>query len=227
MAYELYLKYEAAMPIGVKGYWGDLCPHLSADIMYWTDENGADINDDEVEGNKIGSITWTYYNQALAMAHGVNMAHIPFLSMQRHKKALFDLDYTNINKETIEEIGAASNPNIAMIIHFGIEAAWRNKGLGEEILKGFIEQMTGICGYIVIAHNEPAQFGKYYSFSEETKQSMALDSMEQDPEKAQWKLNAFWQRCGFKQFKNHDNVFICNVEKTVRDHIQVRHLQVK
>ena len=41
--YELYLKYDQTMPMGVKGYWGELCPHLFADIMYWTDEIGADI----------------------------------------------------------------------------------------------------------------------------------------------------------------------------------------
>lgn len=51
---------------------------------------------------------------------------------------------------------------------------------------------------------------------------MALDGLEKDPEKAQWKLNAFWQRCGFKQFKNYDNVFICNVDKVMSEFFQLK-----
>jgi hypothetical protein len=41
--------------------------------------------------------------------------------------------------------------------------------------------------------------------------------LEKDPEKAQWKLNAFFQRCGFRLFKNYDNVFVCNVDQVVAD----------
>ena len=212
--YELYLKYDVTMPIGVKGYWGDLCPHTFADIMYWTGETDDDINDEEDEGSKIGTITWATYNQSLAMVHGIDMTDVPFLSMQAHSQALFDLDYTNISQETIDEIGAASNFNIVLLIHFGISADFRNKGLGEEVLKGFIEQMKGMCGYIVIAHNEPAQLDPNSLYP---RMGIELDSLEKDPEKAQWKLNAFWQRCGFKQFKNYDNVFICNVDKVVSE----------
>lgn len=48
--YEVYLKYDVTMPIGIKGYWGDLCPHTFADIKYWTEETDDEINDDEDEG---------------------------------------------------------------------------------------------------------------------------------------------------------------------------------
>ena len=216
MEYELYLKYDAQMGIGLHGYWGDLCENTWADIMHWTN-TGDNINDEEDIGTKIGSLYWVTYNQALAMAYEVNMTHVRYMAMLRgHSKALLDLDYTNISQETIDEIGAASNPNIVTIIHFAIEAAWRNKRLGEEVMKGFIEQMLGKCGYVVIVHNEPAQFDDYYnSGNEDARQRMALDKLEKDPEKAQWKINAFWQRCGFKQFKNYENAFICNVEQTV------------
>lgn len=44
-----------------------------------------------------------------------------------------------------------------------------------------------------------------------------------DPEKAQWKLNAFFQRCGFRPFKNYDNVFVCNVEQAIPGRIEVKH----
>lgn len=224
MEYELFLKYNESMNIGLNGHWGDLCKRTRADIMYWAGETDDEINDEENEGTKIGYMTWLTYNQALAKVHEVNMKHVFILKMlQGNKKALPDLDYTNISQETIDEIGAASNPNIVILIHFGISAEWRNKRLGEEVLKGFIEQMLGKCGYIVIVHNEPAQFGQnsdkdgVYAL-----QGVSLDNLEKDPEKAQWKLNAFWQRCGFKQFKNYENVFICNVEKTVRELVKAR-----
>jgi predicted acetyltransferase len=213
--HELYLKYDEMMPIGVKGYWGDLCPQTFADIMYWTGENDADINNEEDEGTWIGTISWATYNQALAMVHDVNMTHVPFLMMQNgRKEALLDLDYTLISQETINETGAASNPNIVVLIHFGISAAFRNKGLGEEVLKGFIEQMKGKCGYVVIVNNTPAQCDPNSLYP---LKGIELDGLEKDPEKAQWKLNAFWQRCGFRQFKNYDNVFICNVDQAVAE----------
>lgn len=224
MEYELFLKYNESMSIGLNGHWGDLCKHTRADIMYWAGETDDEINDEENEGTKIGHMTWLTYNQALAKVHEVNMKHVFILKMlQGNKKALPDLDYINISQETIDEIGAASNPNIVIPIHFGISAEWRNKRLGEEVLKGFIEQMIGKCGYIVIVHNEPAQFGHngdkdgIYALH-----GVSLDNLEKDFEKAQWKLNAFWQRCGFKPFKNHDNVFICNVEKTVPELVKAK-----
>ena len=215
MNYELYLKYEASICIGLHGHWGNLCDHNWADIMYWANSENDDEVDDEYEGTKIGIITWVAYNQVLAKAHDVNMSDVRFFTLLKgNRKALFDLDYTNISQETIAEIGAASNPNFVLLTHFGISSEYRNKRLGEELLKGFIEQMKGKYGYIVIIHNEPAQFTEnndtegFYEI-----RGVRLDDLETDAEKAQWKLNAFWQRCGFKQFKNYDNVFICNVDE--------------
>jgi GNAT superfamily N-acetyltransferase len=224
MEYELFLKYNESMSIGLHGHWGNLCKHTWADIMHWTGETDDEINDEENEGTKIGLMTWITYNQALAKVHNVNMTHVAILKMlQGNRKALPDLDYINISQETIEAIGVTSNPNIVILIHFGISADYRNKGLGEEVLKGFIEQMLGKCGYIVIVHNEPAQFGKLNGpDSLYAKQGVELDSLEKDHEKAQWKLNAFWQRCGFRQFKDYENVFICNVEQTVSELLKAK-----
>lgn len=225
MQYELYLKYDAQMGIGLRGHWGNLFQYTRADIMYWTDKEEADDNEDEDEGEgtKIGFITWATYNQALAMAHGVTMTGVPLVKMQYNSEALMKLDYTHISQETIDEIGAASNPNIVILIHFGISVDWRNKGLGEEILKGFIEQMKGKCGYVVIVNNEPAQCGEQNSpNSPYATRGVSLDSLEKDAEKAQWKLNAFWQRCGFKQFKDNENVFICNVDQAVQELLKAK-----
>lgn len=209
MEYELYLKYDQTMALGPARHWGALCEHNWASIMHWTGKDDADINNEEDEGTQIGTIKWVTYNQVLAMVHGVNMTHIPFLSLQINGKAILELDYTRISQETIDEIGTASTPNIVMILHFGIQAPWRNKGTGEQVLKRFIEHMKGKYGYIVILNNKPAQFAP------DAKRLLELDKLEQDPEKAQYKLNAFWQRCGFKPFKNYDNVFICNVDQAV------------
>ncbi|MCS3800105.1 hypothetical protein [Niastella sp. OAS944] len=46
-------------------------------------------------------------------------------------------------------------------------------------------------------------------------QGFEMEGVEQDPGKEQLKLNAFFQRCGFRLFKNYDNVFICNTEQAV------------
>lgn len=220
MEYGLYLKYDSAMNIGLRGNWGDLIELSWADIMYWTDEDGEE-EENKVEDRKIGIFVWATYNQALAKVHGVTMSDI---MIPGSSQPLMELDYSNITKETIAEIGPVSNPNIVLLIHFGIEAEWRNKRLGEELVKGFIEQMKGKCGYIVIADNEPAQFGRLSApDSLYAKQGIELDSLEKDREKAQWKLNAFWQRCGFKQFKNYDTFFICNVDQTVPYPDEVAH----
>jgi hypothetical protein len=85
-------------------------------------------------------------------------------------------------------------------------------------MKGFIEQMIGKCGYIVIMHNEPAQCVTHNKAdSLYTRNDIELHSLEKDSEKAQWKLNAFWQRCGYRHFKNYENVFICNVDRAVAE----------
>jgi hypothetical protein len=218
MEYGMYLKYDCAMNIGINGHWGELYEYSWADIMYWTDKE-EDDEENEDEDLKIGLFVWVTFNQALAKVHGVTMNDI---IIPGNRKPLMELDYPNITQETIDEIGAASNPNIVMPIHFGIKAAWRNKRLGEEVVKGFIEQMKGKCGYIIITTNTPAQFGQNSGpDSLYAKQGVELESLEKDPEKAQWKLNAFWQRCGFKQFKNYDNVFICNVDQAVPDYSKV------
>lgn len=222
MEYGMYLKYDCAMNIALNGHWGDLYDFTWADIMYWTEkeeEEDEDKEENKAEDLMIGIFVWVTFNLALAKVHGVSMndAIIP-----GNRKPLLELDYPNITQETIDEIGPASNPNIVMPIRFGIKAGWRNKRLGEQVIKGFIEQMKGKCGYIIITTNTPAQFGKNSGpDSLYEKQGIELESLEKDPEKAQWKLNAFWQRCGFKQFKNYDNVFICNVDQAVPDYSEV------
>lgn len=224
MEYGLYLKYDSAMDIRLHGHWKGMYDFSWANIMYWTEkeeEGNDDKEENKVEDLKIGIFVWVTFNQALAKVHGVTMNDV---IIPGNSKPLMELDYPNITRETIDEIGIASNPNIVMPIHFGIKAAWRNKRLGEKIVKGFIEQMKGKCGYIIITTNTPAQFGRLSApDSLYAKQGIELNSLEKDPEKAQWKLNAFWQRCGFKQFKNYDDVFICNVDQAVPYPDEVAH----
>jgi hypothetical protein len=170
---------------------------------------------DEYEGTQIGFMSWVNYNQTLAMEMGVNMTQLRQLTMRANSKALMELDYTCISQETIDEIGATTNQNIMVLYHFGISAAWRNKGLGEQVLKGLIRQMKGKCGYIVILNSRPVQCEGPDSYSYYERQGVDLANLEKDPEKAQWKLNAFLQRCGFRLFKNYEHVFVCNVEQAV------------
>lgn len=226
MEYNLYLKYEAVLDLNLDDRLGELCDFFLADIMYVTndEENDMDKTDDEYVGTKIGFIKWFVYNQALAMAYGANMTQLPFMRMQNNSKALLELDYIHISQETVDEIGATTNPNITVIHHFGISTAWKNKGIGEQALKGFIKQMKGKCGYIIL-RSEPQQCGKYTGAdSLYEMQGVELAGLEKDPEKAQWKLNAFFQRCGFRLFKNYDNVFVCNVDQVVAsEHRVIKH----
>jgi hypothetical protein len=216
MEYNLYIKYDAELSLTINNHLGDLCDETFADIMYATDKDMDEEEADEYESTKIGFMSWVYYNQTLARAMGVNMTQIPVLTMRINSKALMELDYACITQETIHEIGVATNQNIIVLYHFGISADWRNKGLGEQVLKGLIKQMKGRCGYIVILHSRPEQCGdntgpdSLYEI-----QGVGLAGLENDSEKAQWKLNAFFQRCGFRQFKNYENVFVCNVEQVV------------
>ena len=200
MQYKLYLKPRPPF-ITTTGEWAELYENHAADIMYLANKDDAEIN----EGIKIGTIVWATYNQDLAVNNHVRLFISP---ATRH------LQYPDITKETIDEIGAPSHPNIVMLTHFGISAAYSNKGLGEEVLNLFIAQMKRKCGYILIEDNIPAQFdneNNINSFYETS--GVDLDSLDKDREKAQYKLNAFWQRCGFKLFKDYNNVFILNVER--------------
>jgi GNAT superfamily N-acetyltransferase len=219
MEYELFLKFKGELDLNTNDYLGGVFDTIWADIMYATDEaaEAAEAADEDYEGTKIGIIQLLNYNQALAIQYGIKMSEIPFMTFQYNSKALMELDSTLISQETIDEIGAATNPNIMVLSRFGISAAWRNKGIGEEVLKGIIKQMKGKCGYIVILKGEPAQCGEEGPDSVYEKLGVELTGLETDPEKAQWKLNAFFQRCGFRLFKNYDNVFVCNVDKVVSE----------
>lgn len=226
MDYNLYLKYGAKLDLNINdNYVYALLDDVFADIMHETDEAVNNAENDEPESTKIGFVKWLYYNQALAMAYGVNMTDIPLLTLQYNSDALMELDYTRINQETIDQIGPVTNPNIMVLHHFGISAAWRNKGIGEQALKGIIKQMKGKCGYIVILNSRPEQCKEAKpSDSLYKKLGVDLAGLEKDPEKAQWKINAFFQRCGFRLFKNYDNVFVCNVDQVVLEPMIVNHL---
>jgi hypothetical protein len=223
MNYSLFLKYNVDLDLNINDkYLGALCDDVFADIMYISDAP-VDDEPDECEGTKIGFVKWLHYNQALAMSHGVNMMEVPLLTLQHNSDALMELDYTRISQETIDEIGAASNQNIMVLHHFGIAAAFRNKGIGEQVLKGIIKQMKGKCGYIVIPGSRPQQCEESTILDTFYKNhGVEFAGLEKDPEKAQWKLNAFFQRCGFRLFKNYDNVFICNVDQVVLKPIIVK-----
>jgi GNAT superfamily N-acetyltransferase len=220
MDYDLYLKYDGELDLNLNDYLGGVFDTIFADIIYETDEESeaAEAAGEDYKGTKIGFVQFLEYNQALAMSYGVNMTEVTFMTLQYNPNALMELDYTRITPETIDEIGAVTNPNIMVLLRLGISAAWRNKGIGEQALKGIIKQMRGKCGYIIVLNSVPAQCRNNAgpdSFYE--KQGVELAGLEKDPEKAQWKLNAFFQRCGFRLLKNYDNVFVCNVDQAVSE----------
>jgi GNAT superfamily N-acetyltransferase len=224
MEYELYLKYDGDLDLNINDYSGGIWETTFASIMY---DSGNDIDEseeDEIEGTRIGFIHLLHINQVLAKTYGVNMAHQPFITLRKNSQALVELDHNLISQETIDEIGAASNPNIIVIIHFGISAAWRNKGLGEQVLKGIIKQMKGKYGYFMILNGIPEQLDKHTGPDSLYEiQGVELAGLEKDPEKAQFKLSSFFQRCGFRPFKNYDNVFVCNVDQAVPERIKAKH----
>ncbi|MCS3795161.1 hypothetical protein [Niastella sp. OAS944] len=216
MNYNLNLKYDGMLNLNLSNRPGEYFNTHFADIIYTTEEEAIKAEDAgyDYEGTKIGFIQLLHYNQALAKVKGVNMSKVKYIALQRGFKALWELDYTNISQETIDDVGEVSNPNILVISRVGISAAWRNKGIGEQALKGLVTQMIGKCGYIVILYGNPAQCedkGDYDSIYES--QGVELAGLEKDSEKAQYKLNAFFQRCGFRAFKDFDDVFICNVDR--------------
>jgi hypothetical protein len=213
---DLYLKADGRLKFNlVKDRRGEYFSFHFADIFYSTD--------DDDKGTKIGFIQLFYYNQASAIANGITMSEVPFMALKLGFKALKELDYTHISAETINEIGEATNPNIMVISRFGISAKYRNKRIGEQLLKGFVRAMKGKCGYVVILFGSPAQCEEIDGNSSiYENRGVELAGLEKDPEKAQWKLNAFFQRCGFRLFKNFDNVFICNVDQAVPDPVMLK-----
>jgi len=203
MNYDLCLKYDGSLNLNLKKFPGEYFSTYFADIIYTIEEEAiaAELAGNDYEGTKIGFIQFLNYHQALAIADGINMSQVKFMALQRGFKALNELDYTHITRETIDEIGEAINPNIMVIVRIGISAAWRNKGIGENALKGIIRQMKGKFGYVVILYGTPAQCEDRSDGSIYQNQGVELAGLEKDPEKAQWKLNAFFQRCGFSLLK--------------------------
>lgn len=215
MSYHLCFRYNELLDVNVNNNsTGTLCGMLYGNIECVTVEANNSEKGSGSRVSKVGFVKLLYFNQVLAKEYGVTMAEVPLLKSKINSRALMELDAILINTETINEIGAASNPNIILLEHFGISADFRRKGLSEKILKEIIKQMKGRCGYIVLLNPQPVFTG---SVDEEIyeKQGVTLAGLEKDPEKAQWKLNAFFQRCGFRPFKDYNNVFICNVDQVV------------
>lgn len=223
MHYNLSLKYQAEEFLNINDLVTEVWDGIAASIMYDTCEAVGNDVDNLLERTKIGFITFLTYNQVLAMTYGINLNDVPIISMRMDSKPIMELDYSLISQETIDEIGVVSNPNILVLARFGISAAWRNKGIGEQVLKGVIKQTKGKYGYMLITESKPAQLEKHeVGKSLYNMQGVEWTGLEEDPENAQQRLNAFWQRCGFKPFKNYDNVFICNVEKTVPELLKAK-----
>jgi GNAT superfamily N-acetyltransferase len=214
MNYNLYLKYTNEQDLNINDDM--LCDGISADILY---EPEVLVKKDGYNPERItiGHLSMIYYNKALAMAYGVDMRALMLPWLPINLEVILEFNDKRIPKETEEEIGAATNPNILILDHFFISADWRNKGIGEQVMKGLIKQMKSKCGYIIIPNSVPQQHADYKAYgSLYMKMGVDLESLkslEIDRTKAQLQLNAFWQRCGFRQFKNYYNVFICNVER--------------
>ena len=214
MNYNLYLKYKEEDWLNIQDEVDDVLSGIAASIMYDTYDDVENAEEDLPEPVKIGFVTFLTYNQVLAMTYGVNMSHIAMISLRRDYKIFKELDYAFISQETIDEIGAATNPNILVLEQFGISPAFRNKGIGEQVLKCIMKQIKGQYGYMIIIKPEPAQFSEHCK-EVYSRWGVEMDGLEKDPEKAQWELNAFFQRCGFRLFKNYNNVFVCNIEQAV------------
>lgn len=214
MNYNLYLKYEAEDLLNIQDEVAEVWDGIAASILHETDEDVENAVDNSPERTKIGFITFLVYNQVLAMTYGINLTHVPAISMRMNSEIFMELDYCFISKETIEEIGVANNPNFLVLEQFGISPEWRNKGIGEQVLKGIMKQLKGQYGYMIIIKPQPAQFEKHCK-EVYSRWGVEMDGLEKDPEKSQWKLNAFFQRCGFRLFKNYSDVFICNLEQAV------------
>jgi predicted acetyltransferase len=211
MDYHIYFMYNELLDVNVNdNCTGTLCGMLYGYIQY----SGSETKNDELRVSKVGFVKLLYFNQVLAKEYGLTMTEVPLLKSKISSKALMELDATLISTETINEIGAASNPNIMLLENFGISADFRRKGLGEKILKGIIKQMKGRCGYLVILNPQSVLPNSVVEETYES-QGVTLAGLEKDPEKAQWKLNEFFQRCGFRLFKNYNNVFVCNVDQLV------------
>ncbi|MBS0031247.1 hypothetical protein [Chitinophaga hostae] len=128
-------------------------------------------------------------------------------------EAIIDCDTGEINDKIIDQIGESFQQNILVIHDFGIFPKFRNNGMGERIVKGLIEHFRGKCGFIVLK-SFPKQFEGDHVLGDckELKEKMELHLLENQKQKAQKKLNAFYKKCGFIELKKNRNFFIKNMD---------------
>lgn len=160
MSYHICFMYNEILDLNVSdNSTGTLCGMLYGHIQCAAVEANNSDKGSGSKGAKVGFVKLLYFNQVLAKEYGVTMAEVPLLRSKINSKALMELDATLISTETINEIGAASNPNIILLEHFGIAADFRRKGLSEKILREIIKQMKGRCGYLVILNPQSVLCG--------------------------------------------------------------------
>src|SRR5690349_21617548 len=79
-----YLKYDGSLTLKLKKFRGEYFSTYFADIFYTTEEveKAAAAADSDYEGTKIGFVQLLYYNQALAIANGINMSQVKYMALQ-------------------------------------------------------------------------------------------------------------------------------------------------
>lgn len=172
---------------------------ISGDIVLMDFENDKET--------KIGHIILYLYNAYMG-DYGCSMrnAFDKFGDTYQIYEALYDGEY--ISEEIEDKIGMSDNFNMLVIHEIMLMENYRGKGYGEQIIEGIEAFFTGKCGYISLK-SYPLQHDKSYKGTV-TFDKYKLGDMESDLDKANEKLNAFYEKCGFIKVEldyEHDGDF--------------------
>lgn len=188
---------------------------IFVDIMihgYNDEDNDHSFNTRE---EKIGYLQLHYYNLMLALNNGFNIFDAFDRSMHTVEmgEILIDMDTGEIKEEITDQIGDVFYSNILVIHDFGIFPAYRNRGIGERVLKSLLKYYQGRCGVIALKSFPKQHEGdRVLGEDIELKSKMELHLLEAKKTTAQQKLNTFYKKCGFTRLKKNSNFFVFNLD---------------
>jgi len=132
---------------------------------------------------------------------------------------IYDFEETNLREEILayynEEI---YNPNIFYINRLELLPTYRGYGLGKKVIKDIVRRFSGACGLFVLKAFplQNTATAKRTNDLDEWNKKMAFHKLEQDGEKAIYKMYSYYQSLGFTNILKNDYFFFNPLFKNER-----------
>ena len=196
---------------GFTSYWGPsdgdrYIQDIHARIVL-TDDNGDDM---ELIGR--GRLKLLLLSRAIDDGYDLREVFEEDEYVERIGNEIFDFERNGLREDLEKELfdnAFMENPNICILERMEILPSWRGMGIGAKFLKDRYHQFNSACGLFVMQPyplqlEAAARTNRQDTFT----QSMHLEQLEQNPEKAHRSLRAYYESIGYVSVPSSNLMFL-------------------